>query len=255
MTPSFWYLWYLLIVPAYSSYYFTNPPPDSDSDNPIYEIGSVIKIQWIASDGETDNLDLSLWQEGPNIEASVFENVTGLSEYQWTVETDTDLSESNQYYFGLYISGNPDGVAWTHHFNLTEPSVTTSSSTTTPTPTPTTLTTSSTKPTKHAIPTASQTALSEPTSTGSSGLSTGAKAGIGVAIPVAVIAGVAAGIIIARRSKRNTAPSTPPEVAPLQPPPHEILPYATPKNHILPEELPDTSERWSTMAEMPAGQK
>ncbi|KAL1868391.1 hypothetical protein Plec18167_008317 [Paecilomyces lecythidis] len=245
MESSIQLLWFLFILPVYSAYYFTNPPPESESANPQYTIGDVLDIQWAATDGESDHIDLSMWQSNPNIEYPIFYNYSGLWSYNWTIETSANLTQSNQFYIALYITGNLDDVALSHVFNLTKESTSASTSS----PTPTSVTPAGAHSTSHTEPT-SAPPPSKQTSQSSDQLSTGAKAGIGVAIPIAVIAGVAAGLLLARRKREKSVTEQKHDLS-MQ----DALAYQNQPLYYYspPGELSDTSR--TEPVEMPVGPK
>lgn len=146
------------------------------------------------------------------------ENVAGLTSYTWTIGTAKNLSESNVFFFEIFISGQPSPSAISHYFNLTkaagpETSTTTSGSSVASTTSifPTNNATSSTATTTSATSSPKAAATS-------SGLSTGAKAGIGVGIPLAVMVGSLVGFLLFRHYGRGRKDDN-------APPPASAVPY------------------------------
>ncbi|KAH6985821.1 hypothetical protein BKA56DRAFT_579176 [Ilyonectria sp. MPI-CAGE-AT-0026] len=175
---------------------FSQPPGPGPAgnyrDNPTYEVGEKIDIQW-SSDLET--MDLLLWQEYPGAgdSSSFFDRLlvdTRSTSLIWTVSfngfsTDVADGESAIFYLALYEGGTNTIDITCHYFNVTVPTAETTTASTATTvstnvstgkPTPesdTTTTESSTK-------TSTSNSESTSDSNSDSGLSTGAVAGIAV---------------------------------------------------------------------------
>ncbi|GAD99085.1 hypothetical protein MGG_01243 [Paecilomyces variotii No. 5] len=200
MTFSVWYCWFLFFLPAYSDYYFINPPSISSNDpeSPYYSASSGIvvargeefPIKWSVTDSDSRIVDLYLMD---------MDGFFGPQNINWTVDNEGNYDQYGEFYFLLTFAANSSATAAvSRSFNITMKSTTTSI------PASTSLTTSSAT---QAIRTeSSSSSTSSPSTTLSQSqspgqISKGAKIGIGVAIPVAVIAGIAAGFLFARRSR------------------------------------------------------
>ncbi|KAF7543279.1 hypothetical protein G7Z17_g10872 [Cylindrodendrum hubeiense] len=179
---------------------FSQPPGPGPAgnyrDNPVYEVGEKIDMQW-SSDLET--MDLLLWQEYPNAGNGqnyywrLLENSRSTSMI-WTVSFDgfsTDVAEGESaiFYLALYESGTNNVDVTCHYFNVTLPEepTTTTSTISTETIASTNIGTMTAKvtPTPDAASTTTTSSSSTATSTSDpkpspDSLSTGAVAGIAV---------------------------------------------------------------------------
>ncbi|KAL1971373.1 hypothetical protein VTN77DRAFT_325 [Rasamsonia byssochlamydoides] len=210
---------------------FVNPPPAGPdsvyTDDQVFVLGSIVDIQWTST--TSDYISLVMYQQRPDADLEyIFQNVSGLTSYTWTVGTAQNLSVTNVFFFEIFITPQTSPSAVSHYFNLTkaagaEASTTTSGTSVASTTSPTNATASTVLP---ASTTTTTSATSSPTvSSTSGGLDTGTKVGIGIGIPLAVIAGCLAGFFLFRHyaRKENNAP-----------PPASAAPYVlTPSSHEL----------------------
>ncbi|KAF7550669.1 hypothetical protein G7Z17_g5559 [Cylindrodendrum hubeiense] len=189
----------LLSVHVHAETRFRRPPgpgPNRDyHDNPKYEIGEKLNIQW---EMEFDNARILILQQDANqllpkemsakIVSSTYETI-----YKWTVtledfSADFDKTLSNVYYFRLEdVSNGETEKVTSHYFNITDPadSTTTSASAT--------KTSAASKSGSQTGASTSSTEMSDSGDDGDEGLSRGALIGVSVGVTLgglAVLAGL-----------------------------------------------------------------
>jgi uncharacterized protein YneF (UPF0154 family) len=149
---------------------------------------------------------------GYNMLRCSIEGRLGDTSYEWTVITNKNLTFSNLFLLNLFYDGNISPVAVSETFNITDPSIgsTTSTSSTSSATSTTSSVTSSTSGATNG------TGSPDPSSSGD--LSIGAKIGIGIGVPVVALLGIAVGYFLYRQqSKKQQYAAAPP--APEQTPP------------------------------------
>ncbi|KAH8775188.1 hypothetical protein BGZ57DRAFT_982118 [Hyaloscypha finlandica] len=210
MRPQF-FLPLLALVACYrspESPYFINPPPfvttNDFSTNIVLLQGDFQIVQWAGvTNPNKSRISVAMSQlDGTvvfgDLEYPVANATWDTTSANWVVNTKKHLSISPMFYFSLFFEGETSPMApmvYSHYFNITAKSTTTSTTTTsssTTSPTPSSTTSSS-------IASASQTSIPA-----SSGLSAGAKAGIAIGVAGAMLLGVLASwLILGRRAKVN----------------------------------------------------
>ncbi|CZR64708.1 uncharacterized protein PAC_14607 [Phialocephala subalpina] len=189
-------------------------PPQDYSADPVFAMGSTLRIQWSLEPTEQNQLlDLIMWQD---VAGSKFEYIgkdlaSNTTSFNWNVSTAKDLGVSHAFFFDLYLEpttidanvANED--ARSHYINITSAIVPTTSTTTasSTTSSSSSVTAKTSTASVTTSPTTSATAVPIPAS---DGLSTGAKIGLGLGVPIVVIALIAIGwLIFGRRKQKHEA--------------------------------------------------
>ncbi|KAF2708599.1 hypothetical protein K504DRAFT_534211 [Pleomassaria siparia CBS 279.74] len=210
---------------------FINPPPagvfGDFSENPIYNVGSKVRVAWTPPTNESQAVSVTLSQMNGTQWILPAEYLTqsaiGRTSYDWLVVTEKNLSVSNMFILAVFREGNSSPDAITHYFNISEKAVaptssasktsfsTASISTSVPSSAAGTSTIISTTTPTSLVPFASSSPASDSSTASSRDFSMGTRIGLGVSIPVALIVGLAAGLFLFKRySKRNKTPAISP---------------------------------------------
>ncbi|CRG86172.1 hypothetical protein PISL3812_03175 [Talaromyces islandicus] len=201
-------LWSVSLQQDDQTFAFVNPPPSQSSiQQPVYEVGDPIDIQWVGTNTFVSVRLVHVMPADLNVDEFiyVFDNVTNLGgHFTWVIDLGgMNLTISNTFFFNIFIEGETAPRAMSHNITLANSSTSTTTLSTTATATHTTLSTSTTK---TSVPAATTT---PPPTTSSaspnSGLDSGAKAGIGVGVAVGALAVIAAGFFFWRRSRAVNA--------------------------------------------------